>query len=68
MSPTDWRFWSALFAAMIFLGYPAAADQSACDSPQDPEAAIRLVASDCPHSFDEWDAANAELKALGVVP
>jgi len=21
-----------------------------------------------PHSFNEWDAANAELKALGVVP
>jgi lipoprotein NlpI len=27
-----------------------------------------LAASDCPHSFDEWDAANAELKALGVAP
>ena len=26
----------------------------------------RLAASDCPHSFIEWDAANAELKALGV--
>jgi len=38
MSPTDWRFWSALFAAMIFLSYSAAADQ--CDTPQDPEAAI----------------------------
>src|ERR1700730_16138315 len=37
MSPTDWRFWSALFAAMIFLSYSAAAD---CDAPQDPEAAI----------------------------
>jgi len=29
---------------------------------------FRLVASDCPHSSDEWDAANAELKALGVIP
>jgi lipoprotein NlpI len=29
---------------------------------------FRLAASDCPHDFDEWDAANAELKALGVVP
>jgi lipoprotein NlpI len=29
---------------------------------------FRLVASDCPHGSDEWDAANAELKALGVVP
>jgi len=29
---------------------------------------FRLAASDCPHSFTEWDAANAELKALGVVP
>jgi lipoprotein NlpI len=29
---------------------------------------FRLAASDCPHSFNERDAANAELKALGVVP
>jgi len=29
---------------------------------------FRLAASDCPHGFIEWDAANAELKALGVVP
>lgn len=29
---------------------------------------FRLAASDCPHSFNEWDAANAERKALGVVP
>ena len=29
---------------------------------------FRLAASDCPHDFNEWDAANAELKALGVVP
>jgi tetratricopeptide (TPR) repeat protein len=29
---------------------------------------FRLAASDCPHSFNEWDTANAELKALGVVP
>jgi hypothetical protein len=29
---------------------------------------FRLAASDCPHGFNEWDAANAELKALGVVP
>jgi lipoprotein NlpI len=28
---------------------------------------FRLAARDCPHSFNEWDA-NAELKALGVVP
>ena len=45
MSPTDWRFWSALFAAMIFLSYSAAAD---CDSPQDPEAAI----IDCTQSIN----------------
>ena len=37
MRPAEWRFWSALFAAMMFLSYSAAAD---CDSPQDPEAAI----------------------------
>ncbi|MBR1152769.1 hypothetical protein [Bradyrhizobium sp. JYMT SZCCT0428] len=29
---------------------------------------FRLAASDCPRSFHEWEAANAELKALGVVP
>jgi lipoprotein NlpI len=29
---------------------------------------FRQAASDCPHSFNAWDAANAELKALGVVP
>src|SRR5450432_2400586 len=34
----DWRFRSALFAALIFLSYPAAA--APCDSPQDPAAAI----------------------------
>jgi lipoprotein NlpI len=28
---------------------------------------FRLAASDCPHGFNERDAANAELKALGVV-
>jgi tetratricopeptide (TPR) repeat protein len=29
---------------------------------------FRLAASDCPHIFNEWEAATAELKALGVVP
>lgn len=29
---------------------------------------FRLAASDCPHSISAWDAANAELKALGAVP
>ena len=29
---------------------------------------IRLAASDCPKTFDEWLAANAELKALGAAP
>ncbi|HEX9448743.1 MAG TPA: hypothetical protein VF920_12220 [Dongiaceae bacterium] len=29
---------------------------------------LRLAANDCPHGFNERDAANAELKALGVVP
>src|SRR5262249_41199340 len=27
---------------------------------------FRLAASDCPKNFDEWPAANAELKALGA--
>jgi len=47
MSPTDWRFWSALFAAMMFLGHSAAAADQ-CDSPQDPEAAI----IDCTRSIN----------------
>jgi tetratricopeptide (TPR) repeat protein len=52
MSPTDWRFWSALFAAMIFLSYSAAADP--CDSSQDPAAAIM----DCTQSINsgKWKA------------
>jgi lipoprotein NlpI len=29
---------------------------------------FRLAASECPHSFNAWDAANAELKALGAAP
>jgi lipoprotein NlpI len=29
---------------------------------------FRLAVSDCPHEFDEWPAANAELKALDVAP
>ena len=29
---------------------------------------FHLAASDCPHGLNEWDAANAELKALGAVP
>ena len=29
---------------------------------------FRMAAADCPKSFNEWDAANAELKALGVAP
>ena len=27
---------------------------------------FRLAAGNCPKSFDEWGAANAELKALGT--
>jgi lipoprotein NlpI len=29
---------------------------------------FRLAASECPKTFDEWLAANAELKALGAAP
>jgi lipoprotein NlpI len=29
---------------------------------------FRLAASDCPKTFDEWLAANAELEALGAAP
>ena len=47
MSPADWRFWSALFAATIFLSYSAAAANQ-CDPPQDPEAAI----IDCTQSIN----------------
>src|SRR5580698_3420381 len=46
MSRMGWRFWSALFAAMISLSYSAAADP--CDSPQDPAAAI----IDCTQSIN----------------
>ena len=45
MSPPDWRFWSALFAAMLFLSYSAVAD---CDTPRDPKAAI----IDCTQSIN----------------
>ena len=45
MSRTDWRFWSGLFAALIFLNYPAAA--SPCDHAEDP-AAI----TDCTQSIN----------------
>ena len=57
MSPTDWRFWSALFAAMIFLSYSAAADP--CDSPQDPAAAI----IDCTQSINSGKWKGADLAA-----
>ena len=29
---------------------------------------FRLAASECPRGFSEWEAAIAELKALGVAP
>jgi lipoprotein NlpI len=29
---------------------------------------LGLAARDCPHNFKEWNAANVELKALGVGP
>jgi lipoprotein NlpI len=29
---------------------------------------FRLAVADCPKRFVEWEAANAELKALGVQP
>ena len=47
MSPTNWRVWSAFFAAMIFWSYSAAAADQ-CDSPQDPAAAI----IDCTQSIN----------------
>src|ERR1700738_1011008 len=56
MSPTDWRFWSALFAAMIFLSYSAAAD---CDTPHDPEAAI----IDCTQSLNSGKSKGRDLAA-----
>ena len=30
--------------------------------------ALKAAASGCPYSFIEWDAANVELKALGIAP
>lgn len=35
---------------------------------EDATRLFRQVASECPHGFDEWDAARAELKLLGTVP
>ena len=59
MSPTDWRFWSALFAAMIFLSYSAAAADQ-CDSPDDPEAAI----IDCTRSINSGKWKGSYLAAF----
>src|SRR6266404_1188228 len=56
MSPTDWRFWSALFAAMTFLSYSAAAD---CDTPQAPEATI----IDCTQSINSGTWKGRDLAA-----
>ena len=64
MRPMDWRFWSALFVATIFLGcaaaflgYSAAADQ--CDSALDPEAAI----ADCSRSIKSGKPKGRDLAA-----
>ena len=57
MSPTDWRFCSAFFAAMIFLSYSAAADR---DSPDDPEAAI----IDCTQSINSGKWKGSHLAAF----
>jgi len=59
MSPTDCRFWSALFAATIFLSYSAAAADE-CDSPQDPEAAI----IDCTQSINSGKWKGRHLAAF----
>src|SRR5664279_4983909 len=54
MSPTDRRFWSAFFAAMIFLSYSAAADE--CDTLQDPEP--RIVACTQSINSGKWKGHN----------
>jgi tetratricopeptide (TPR) repeat protein len=59
MGPTDWRFWSALFAATIFLSYSAAADCD-CDTPQGPEAAI----IDCTQSINSGKWKGRDLAAF----
>jgi tetratricopeptide (TPR) repeat protein len=57
MSPTDWRFWSTLCAATIFLSYSAAAD---CDTPKSPEAAI----IDCTQSINSGKWKGRHLAAF----
>ena len=59
MSPADWRFWSALFAATIVLNYSAAAADP-CDSPQDPAAAI----VDCTQSINSGKWKGRHLAAF----
>src|SRR3984893_535476 len=56
MSHTDWRFSSALFAAIILLNYSASAD---CDTPHDPEAAI----IDCTQSINSGKSKGRNLAA-----
>lgn len=59
MSLTDWRYWSALFAATIFLSHSAAAADE-CDSSQDPEAAI----VDCTQSINSGKWKGSHLAAF----
>ena len=59
MRPLDRRFWSALFAAMMFWSYSAAAADQ-CDSPQDPEAAI----IDCTQSINSGNWKGRHLAAF----
>ncbi len=59
MSPTDWRFWSALFAATIGLNYSALAGAD-CDAPGDPDSAI----VDCSQSIHSGKWKGSRLAAF----
>src|SRR5258708_9370186 len=54
MSPTDWRFWSALFAAVTLWSYSAAADP--CDTLRDPEP--RIIACTQSINSGKWTGRN----------
>jgi tetratricopeptide (TPR) repeat protein len=61
MRSTDWRFWSALCAALICLSGPAAAARhNICDDAQDPAASI----ADCTKNIDSGDFEGADLAAF----
>ena len=61
MSRIDWRFWSALCAAIICLSGPATAvERNICDDAQDPAASI----ADCTENINSGNFKGHELAAF----